>query len=260
MIKRLLSHPLMCGREVDDPQTTELRKRLIHQKKFLEQIYIEWYKRIKKETADQSNLILEIGSGAGFLDQFIQRLLKTEVFYLSNLDAVLNAEDMPFQKQSVSSVVMTDVFHHLPNPKTFLSEVIRILPVGGKLVMIEPWVSKWSSLIYPRFHHEPFNPQMNGWEFPSSGPLSGSNQALPWIVFQRDREIFEKKFPELRVIRIQPMLPFRYLLSGGVSLRSFMPGWSTSFWRWFENRFEQRMSQWAMFALVSLEKIKNHSR
>jgi SAM-dependent methyltransferase len=256
MIKQLLTHPLMRNRKVDDPQTTELRKQLVHQKKFLEQIYIEWYMQIKKETAANTGMILEIGSGAGFLDQFIKHLIKTEIFYLSNMDAILDAAFMPFENHTVASVVMTDVFHHLPNPKIFLREVTRILPVGGKLVMIEPWVSDWSRFIYPRFHHEPFVPQMNGWEFPSGGPLSGSNQALPWIVFERDRDVFEKEFPELRIIRIQPMLPFRYLLSGGVSLRSFMPGWSTSFWRWIENRFKGRMGKWAMFALVALEKIK----
>jgi hypothetical protein len=34
---------------------------------------------------------------------------------------------------------------------------------------------------------------------------------------------------------IKPMMPFRYLVSGGVSMRSFMPGWSFSFWRGLEN-------------------------
>lgn len=122
--------------------------------------------------------------------------------------------------------------------------------------MIEPWVSKWSSFIYPRFHHEPFRPDMKGWKFPSSGPLSGSNQALPWIVFLRDQQRFAREFPQLKIIKIQPFMPFRYLVSGGLSLRSLMPGWSTVFWKWFENLFKSVMPKWGMFALIVVEKIK----
>jgi len=257
MIKNLLTHPLMRNRDLDDPMTTELRKQLIHQKKFLEQIYVDWYKLIQAEIPQKNGPILEIGSGAGFLDQYLPGLIKTEVFYLSNMDVILDAAHMPFSHQKITAVIMTDVFHHLSEPRQFLREVIRIMPVGGKMVMIEPWVTQWSSFIYPRFHHEPFNPRMESWEFPSTGPLSTSNQALPWIIFIRDREKFAQEFPQLQIIHVQPMLPFRYLLSGGVSLHALMPGWSTPFWRWVEKMFEPVMDKWGMFALVGLEKVKN---
>lgn len=50
-------------------------------------------------------------------------------------------------------------------------------------------------------------------------------------------------------------MPFSYLVSGGVSLRSLMPGWSFGFWRWVENKFARDHASWAMFALVVLEKV-----
>lgn len=254
MIKKLLTHPLMRNRSVDDPSTTELRKELVHQKKFLEQIYRDWFGMIKDEIPAKPGPILEIGSGAGFLEQFLPRLIKSEIFHLSKIDLVLDAAHLPIESRVLSAIVMTDVFHHLPNPKLFLQEMVRTLPVGGRMVMIEPWVSKWSGFIYPRFHHEPFNPDMAGWEFPSRGPLSGSNQALPWIIFERDREKFYREFPELKILKIRPMMPFRYLLSGGVSLRSLMPGWSSGFWKWVETLFNPVMENWGMFALVVVEK------
>ena len=68
------------------------------------------------------------------------------------------------------------------------------------------------------------------WEFPQTGPLSGANGALPWILFVRDRERFERDFPMWRVQSIRPIMPFRYLVSGGVSLRSLTPGWSFEIW------------------------------
>ncbi len=254
MIKKLLTHPLMRNRSVDDPSTTELRKELVHQKIFLERIYQDWYRMIQDEIPAKSGPILEIGSGAGFLEQLLPRLIKSEIFHLSNIDLVLDAAHLPFENQILSAIVMTDVFHHLPNPRLFLQEMVRTLPVGGRMVMIEPWVSKWSSIIYPRFHHEPFNPDMAGWEFPSSGPLSGSNQALPWIIFERDRVKFDREFSQLKVLKIHPMMPFRYLMSGGVSLRSLMPGWSTGFWKWVENQINPFMKNWGMFVLIVVEK------
>lgn len=199
--------------------------------------------------------ILEIGAGAGFLDEMIPDVIKSEIFYLDNMNVILDATRIPFANQKITAVVMTDVFHHIPKPSRFLAEVMRILPPGGRMVMIEPWVTKWASFIYPRFHHEPYRPNMKGWDFPSSGPLSGSNQALPWLIFERDRSRFEKGFPQFKIIKVQPMMPFRYLISGGVSLRSLMPGWSTPFWRWVENLFKPIMNKWGMFALIVIEKV-----
>jgi SAM-dependent methyltransferase len=197
MIKNLLTHPLMRGRSLDDPQTTQIRKELVRQKKFLEKIYQEWYGLIRTELGFSTGAILELGSGAGFLNEFIPNLIRTEIFFLTDMDAILDAGRLPFKDKSLSAIVMSDVFHHLPKPRDFLGEVIRVLPKGGKVVIVEPWVSRWSRWVYPHFHHEPFEPQTIKWDFPSTGPLSGSNQALPWIVFERDRRMFENEFPQL---------------------------------------------------------------
>ena len=90
--------------------------------------------------------------------------------------------------------------------------------------MIEPWVNPWSRLIYAHLHHEPFDPLVAEWEFPPTGPLSGANGAMPWILFRRDRGRFESEFPQWRIRSFRPMMPLRYLLSGGVSMRNLSPG------------------------------------
>ena len=69
------------------------------------------------------------------------------------------------------------------DPAGFLAESARCVRAGGALVMIEPWVSRWSRFVYTRFHHEPFDPDSPRWEVPQTGPLSGANGALPWILF-----------------------------------------------------------------------------
>ena len=49
-------------------------------------------------------------------------------------------------------------------------------------------------------------------------------------------------------------MPFRYLLSGGVSLRSLTPGWTYGLWRWVENRMQPWMNHWGMFAHIVLHR------
>lgn len=149
---------------------------------------------------------------------------------------------------------MTDVLHHLPKAKDFFSEAARCVRSGGVIVMIEPWVTPWSHLIYTRLHHEPFQPNALEWEFPTTGPLSGANGALPWIIFARDRAQFEQEFPEWTIDTIKPNLPFRYLVSGGVSLRSLVPAWSSGLWRGLENALEPWMDKLAMFAQIVLRR------
>ena len=120
--------------------------------------------------------------------------------------------------------------------------------------MIEPWVSTWSNLVYTRFHHEPFVPQADSWEIPETGPLSGANGALPWIIFERDRKLFDRQFPSLSIDRISPMMPWRYLVSGGVSMRNLMPGIMYSFWKGVERVVSPFNQHLGMFALICLRR------
>jgi hypothetical protein len=121
--------------------------------------------------------------------------------------------------------------------------------------MIEPWVTPWSRWIYTRLHHEPFHPEALQWEFPAQGPLSGANGALPWIIFVRDRLQFEQEFPQWQIELIEPRMPFRYLISGGVSLRSLVPGWSFHLWRYTENALYYWINSLAMFAQIVLRRV-----
>ncbi len=118
------------------------------------------------------------------------------------------------------------------------------------MIMIEHWRTQWSEWVYTRLHSEPFAPDA-GWQIPLTGPLSGANGALPWIVFQRDRPLFEARYPQWRITNIELMMPFSYLLSGGVSMRSLMPGWMYHRIRALERMLDQR--SWAMFAFIELE-------
>lgn len=147
---------------------------------------------------------------------------------------------------------MTDVLHHLPDVQRFFADAARCLRPGGVVVMHEPWVTPWSTLFYGFLHHEPFTPDAPSWELTRGGPLSQANGALPWIVFKRDRHVFEQTFPEFRVRCVRPGTPIFYLASGGVGTRELIPGWTVPLWLTAEAILSPWANTWAMFAQITL--------
>jgi SAM-dependent methyltransferase len=255
LLRRLLAHPLTASLQVDDPTTTELRKQIIVAKPFLKAIYDEWYGLLARALPPGEGQVLELGSGCGYCARFIPGLITSEVLPCSGVQIVVDAQRLPFADRSMRAIVMTDVMHHMPNVRRFFAEASRCLRPGGKILMIEPWVTSWSRLVFTRLHSEPFLPEAPDWSFSSTGHLSGANIAMPWIVFVRDRREFESEFPELSIERIRPFLPFRYLVSGGVGMRSLMPGFTHSAWARLESMLESQMSRLGMFAFVSLRRL-----
>lgn len=251
ILNKILGHPLTRGLSVDDPRTTLLRREIIQSKVFLRRLYLEWYEKILSSLPLKSD-VLELGSGAGFLQQMLPEVITSEVFDTPGVKLIADACDLPLPGNSLNAIVMTDVLHHIPDVSRFFVEASRCVRSGGKIVMIEPWRTPWSAWVYTHLHSEPFSINSN-WKIPNTGPLSGANGALPWIVFHRDRALFKKQYPQWRINKIEPLMPFSYLLSGGVSMRSMVPGWMYCPVRTLESRFDQ--NKWAMFALIELERL-----
>lgn len=215
--------------DLDDPMRTLEHRELILGKACLKKIYVGWYHTLLREAADcPEGVKLEIGSGGGFFKEVAPEVITSDILDLPVVDKVFSAEQMPFEKEELAAIFMINVFHHIPDVRNFLKESERTLKSGGKIVMIEPANSPFSRLIYKNFHHEMFD-ERRDWTFPESGPLSGSNQALPYIVFKRDRKIFEAEFPGLKVEKIQLHTGLRYLISGGLSRNQLLPDASFGF-------------------------------
>ena len=255
MLTSLLAHPLTKGLQIDDPRTTHLRLQIIREKGFLRQIYEEWYESLVETLPAGDGPVLELGAGGGFMGEFIPGLITSELFHCPNVKAVVDARRLPIAARSLRGVLMTNVLHHLSEPRLFFTEATRCVRRGGVVAMIEPWVSSWSRIVYTQLHHEPFEPDAPSWELSGNGPLSGANDALPWIIFHRDRIKFEREFPEWRIEVIEPIMPFRYLLSGGVSMRSLVPGWSFVLAKKIESTMACWSNKLAMFAKIVLRRL-----
>lgn len=254
MIKTWLAHPLTKGLDIDSPETTHLRRQIIQEKNFLRRIYQEWYQTIVASLPPGEGAILELGAGGGFMSDFVPDLITSELFYCPAIRVVLDGLHLPFTSKSLRAIVMTNVLHHVAQPRRFFVEANRCVRVGGVVVMVEPWVTPWSRFVYTQLHHEPFQPGTRSWELQNGGPLSTANNALPWIIFRRDRQEFEQEFPNWRIELVKPIMPFCYLLSGGVSMRSLAPGWSFGLWKQLENVLGPWSDQLAMFAQIVLRR------
>ena len=78
--------------------------------------------------------MLELGSEAGFLRQFLPEVITSEVFEPPGVRLIADACDLPFQDKSLDAIVMTNVFHHLPDVGRFILEAGRCVRPGGKIV------------------------------------------------------------------------------------------------------------------------------
>ena len=52
---------------------------------------------------------------------------------------VCRGEALPFSDGSVRALYGINVFHHLPSPRDFFRELVRVLGSGGGAVLIEPY-------------------------------------------------------------------------------------------------------------------------
>jgi len=242
-------------KDLDDPATSVLHARILQKKKFLRNLYIDFYTELKSLLVESDGkFLVELGSGGGFIKELIPNVVTSDIRELPNVDKVLSASQMPFDDNSVDGFVMLDVLHHLSDLRGFFREAQRCLKDGGKVIMIEPASTVWSRFVYKNFHHEDFDAKA-GWSVKQGGPLSGGNAALAWIIFSRDRDIFEKEFSKLQIIRIRVHTPFAYLLSGGFTVRQLVPSCTYGAVRLVEHLLSPANRFLGMFQTIELQKI-----
>ena len=216
-------------------------------------LYKEWYELISKLLSEIDGINIELGCGASFIDQINKNIKKTDVFLNSNTDFKLNAMDIGQKfENKISNIILVNVFHHISDPVLFLKAAEKSLLPGGRIIMIEPSNNYWSRLVYKFVGHEPFDTAQSEWKFESKDPLLDSNQALSWIIFERDYEKFRDLFPMFTLVQKKNIMTFSYLLSGGHSFNTRI-GKFIKMTRKFERFFFDKY--FGMFNLICLEKI-----
>jgi SAM-dependent methyltransferase len=195
-------------------------------KKLIKIIYQEYYKIIKKFLyVENQNLILELGSGGGNIKKIIPKCITSDQFKKKNIDRIENIYKINFKKNSISNIILIDVFHHLKFPALALEQMHRVLIKKGRVIMVEPAMGLIPRIIYKLFHYEPNGFEINiNWQ---KKPLLTPNpksyfaaQSLPWRAFILKELNLKNKFS---IKSNKPFSDFAFLLSGGYSFRSFYP-------------------------------------
>lgn len=219
-----LKDPELKNLDVNDPDAIVIHSQIIQKKPLLLDVYTSFYQEFAEvaKRVPKKGFLVELGSGGGFIKKCLPSVITSDILSLSHIDRVFSAENIELEDLSVSAFFLLDVLHHIKNPRKFFKEVQRCLKPEGRLVMIEPANTFFGRFIRKNFHHELFNETAN-WESDGSRPMSDANLALPWIIFVRDRKIFEQEFPSLSIVRYEPHTPFRFLLSGGITYKSLVP-------------------------------------
>lgn len=220
----------MQGQEtsaLDSPGRLEFILNRIEKKQALRAYYNKVYESYKSclSRCPDDGISLEIGSGGGYAKKLIPELVTSDVIEYSNVDRIIDATKIDLPDASCRCILMLNVFHHIPDVESFLSEANRCLKKGGRILISDGHLGLLSRIILKYFHHEPFEPKIKEWKFRSSGPLSDANTALAWIVFQRDLDKFNTIFSnKLELVRYTPHTPLLYWLAGGLKQWSLLPG------------------------------------
>jgi len=179
-------------------------------------IYNDFYDRIAATCVPGA--IIEIGGGIGNLKERLADVIATDIQFAPWVDAVADAQYLPFAPCSAANIVMIDVLHHLEYPIAFFLEAQRVLRAGGRLVMVEPAITWGSTLFYRLMHPEPVRMSADilreGRPDPHRDPYD-SNQAIPTLLATRDRNRFHSLFPDLRIVQVDWFAFAAYPMSGG---------------------------------------------
>lgn len=97
-----------------------------------------------------NEVIVDVGGGTGRLAQYISNSCKT-IYVLDESEKMLskakhypnlisingNALKSPFENNSIDTVILSDVFHHIKEQEELIIEINRILKDNGKILIMD---------------------------------------------------------------------------------------------------------------------------
>lgn len=186
--------------------------------------YLKWmYAKIEKNLIGEK--ILEIGSGPGLSTKFINRnnVTLTDLLFWpnSNVQGNIDATSLPFVTNSFDSAFAVDTIHHISYPDKAIVELCRVVRPGGKIIIIEPYVSLLSFLIYKFFHHESttwnYRIPINGKTV--SEKASDGEQSTLQALISNQLSVFEISYKVRKDISLSVTYfsPISFFATGGLS-------------------------------------------
>lgn len=223
-------------------------------KPLLRAVYADFYARIGR-LIDPAlpGPVVELGSGLGHLKTHLPQALCTDRVPWPGLDLICDAYELPFGPGTVSHLILFDVFHHLQAPEAFLHEARRVLSLGGRVILLEPFISLLSWPVYGLLHPEPV-----GWRRPIDRRAQLS-RSRPNYAAQGNatRLFFRREIPDWptgwEIVHAEAFSSLAYLLSGGYSRPAFYPACCLG----LVQRLDRWLSRWpALFGARCLVALR----
>lgn len=204
-------------------------RRVWERKPVLRRVYTDEFFARLLSFRKPGGVSIEVGAGPGFFKQHTPDIFSTDLIWCPWLDAIADAQQLPFRTASVTNVFGLDMVHHLASPMIFFGEVSRILAPGGRAIFVEPWITPFSYFIYRFLHQERCDLSETPWLQNQTGAIPekkafDGNQAIPYLLFgARHRSATMNSLPELKLLAFEPFCLFAYLLSGGFKPINLLP-------------------------------------
>ncbi|CAN2170259.1 Methyltransferase type 11 [Candidatus Nanopelagicaceae bacterium] len=183
--------------------------------------YYKWlYSKIENELPKEGK-ILEIGSGYGMSEDFIEseNIYRTE--FMRNVPlgvhGGIDASNLLFDDHSFASTFAVDAIHHIPDSLMAIKELLRVTKIGGRVILVEPYVSLLSYPVYKIFHNEKTSMKLdisNHKSWVSEAPEDGNQgvmQNLLKVIAINNQQV---EFHKLKVVYFSPL---SFFATGGLS-------------------------------------------
>ena len=185
--------------------------------------YFSFLYGIVNQLIETFDSILEVGAGAAISNIFVSRnIVRTDIlpFNEFNVSGDCAMERLPFKDSSFDAVLAFDSIHHSEQPSKAIIELLRVIRKGGKIILVEPFVSPLSYLPYKIFHYED-----TSWNFKEQGSIELSlrnlnpetgDQGVSRFIINQLSNWRSTNFPKLTVSTTY-LSPFSFFATGGVS-------------------------------------------
>lgn len=230
-----------------------------NEKPLLKTVYMDLFsKMLPFILDDKDSRTVEIGSGIGQIKEIIPDCITTDIFPNDRIDQVESIYDLSFTDNEISNMIMLHVFHHLRYPGTALYELHRVMKIGGRVIILDPYISVLGRLVYGPLHHEPIamKDKIN-WDAPEEFLVADDSyyaaQGNASRIFWRNEFGAELKGWKRVAVKRYSTIP--YILSGGYSKPQMSPAWALGVMKVMEKVCDTMPGLLGMCLLVVLEKV-----